>query len=144
MIRKNVWPSKNISMKHLVTYVPGSPLFLIFCAASTIIPLLPKATFTKSIHPHHGLSRTRPPLLQSTLFSHMDSLVLIHSFHMPKPSQYSLIFKNLYFSSLRTSDTKNEFFFALCFFVKKKSFILRFFFFKLICLLKKIYIKKFN
>ena len=31
-------------------------------AASTVIPLLPKATFTTSIQPNLGLPRTRPPL----------------------------------------------------------------------------------
>ena len=31
-------------------------------AASTVIPLLPKATFTPSIQPNIGLPRTRPPL----------------------------------------------------------------------------------
>ena len=31
-------------------------------AASTVIPLLPKATFTPSIQPNLGLRRTRPPL----------------------------------------------------------------------------------
>ena len=40
----------------------GSPLFPIFRAASTVIPLLTKATFTPSIQPNLGLPRTRPPL----------------------------------------------------------------------------------
>ena len=37
----------------------GSPLFPICRAASTVIPLLPKATFTPSIQPNFGLHRTR-------------------------------------------------------------------------------------
>ena len=32
------------------------------CAASTVIPLLPKATITPSIQPNLGLPRARPPL----------------------------------------------------------------------------------
>ena len=40
----------------------GSPLFLIFRAAFTVIPLLPKATFAPSIQPNLGLPRTRPRL----------------------------------------------------------------------------------
>ena len=36
--------------------------FLYFHAASTVIPLLPKATFTPSIQPNLGLPHTRPPL----------------------------------------------------------------------------------
>ena len=44
----------------------------------------PKATFTPSIQPNFGLPRTRP--------QHPSGhTVLIHSFHTPKPSQYSLI-----------------------------------------------------
>ena len=40
----------------------GSPRFPVFRAASTVIPLLPKATFTPSIQPNLGLPRTRQPL----------------------------------------------------------------------------------
>ena len=43
----------------------GSQLFPIFRAVSTIIPLLPKATFTSSIQPNLGLPRTRPPLISA-------------------------------------------------------------------------------
>ena len=35
-------------------------------AASTVIPLLPKATFTPSIQPNLGLPRTRPPKTSAT------------------------------------------------------------------------------
>ena len=37
-------------------------------AASTVIPLLPEATFSPSIQPNLGLPRTRPPLPPSPLF----------------------------------------------------------------------------
>ena len=36
--------------------------FAHWCAASTVIPLLPKATFTPSIQPNLGLLRSRPQL----------------------------------------------------------------------------------
>ena len=40
-----------------------SPLFPSFCrAASTVITLIPKATFTPSIQPNHGLPHTRTSL----------------------------------------------------------------------------------
>ena len=39
-----------------------SPLFAIFRAASTVIPLLPMATLTPSIQPNLGHPRTRPTL----------------------------------------------------------------------------------
>ena len=52
---------------HSVTYAPGlSIFFLMFlvqcCAASTVIPLLSKATFTPSIQPNLGLPCTHPSL----------------------------------------------------------------------------------
>ena len=53
-------------------------------AASAVVPLLPKATFTPSIQPNLSLPRTR--LLNP---SHLT--VLIHSLLVSKPSQYSKI-----------------------------------------------------
>ena len=56
----------------------GSQLLPIFCAVSTVIPLLPKATFTPSIQPNLGLPRTRPPPTSSinTLLAIRYSLIL--------------------------------------------------------------------
>ena len=62
--RTHVVPSKNgrVKLIQLHSY-QGSRLFPIFRrAASTVIPLLPKATFTPSIQPNLGLPRNRPPL----------------------------------------------------------------------------------
>ena len=53
---KQKWPLET----HSVTYVPGLSTLSAF--ASTVIPLLPKTTFTPSIQPNLGLPRTRPPL----------------------------------------------------------------------------------
>ena len=48
------------------------------CAASTVIPMLPKATFTPSIQPNLGLPHTRPPLTSaiSTLLAIWYSFIL--------------------------------------------------------------------
>ena len=58
---KQKWPRET----HSFTYAPGlstlSYLRAHCRAASTVIPLLPKATFTLSIQPNLGLPRTRPP-----------------------------------------------------------------------------------
>ena len=58
-----------------------SPLFRSFAhwrAASTVIPLFSKATFTPSIQPNLGLPRTRPPLTSaiSTLLAIRYSSIL--------------------------------------------------------------------
>ena len=45
-------------------------------AAFTVIPLLPKATFTPSIQPNLGLSRTRPPSAINTLLAIRYSSIL--------------------------------------------------------------------
>ena len=62
----NTGPSKNGNVKLIqLRMYQGSPLFPVFravSAASTVIPLLPKATFTLSIQPNLGLPRTRAPL----------------------------------------------------------------------------------
>ena len=50
-----------VKLNHLHMH-QGSPLLPIFRAASTVIPLLPKAIFTPSIQPNLGLPRTSPPL----------------------------------------------------------------------------------
>ena len=47
---------------HSVTYVCTRASFVHCHATSTVIPLLPKATFTLSIQPNLCLPRTRPPL----------------------------------------------------------------------------------
>ena len=59
-----------------------SPLFPIFLAASTVIPLLPKATFTPTFQPNRGLPRTpintllaiRYSSILSTCPNHLNSL----------------------------------------------------------------------
>ena len=60
---KQKWPRKT----HLVTYICTKALhsFLSFVhchAITTVIPPLPRATFTPSIEPNLSLPRTRPPL----------------------------------------------------------------------------------
>ena len=56
--------SKNGHVKLIQFYLhQGSPLFSIFRAASTVIPLLPKAYFTPSIQPNLCLPRTDLHLL---------------------------------------------------------------------------------
>ena len=52
--------------------------FAHWCAASTVIPLLPKATLTPSIQPNLGLPRTRPPLTSAieTLLAKRYSSIL--------------------------------------------------------------------
>ena len=58
-------------------------------AASTVIPLLPKPTFTRSTQPNLCLPRTRRPLTSPpTPFWPYGTHPF---FHMPKPSPYSLI-----------------------------------------------------
>ena len=75
---------------HICTRALRSFLSLAHCrAASTVIPLLPKATFTPSIHPALPRSTSHPP---SNCFRYLHSSghpVLVHSFHIPKPSEYS-------------------------------------------------------
>ena len=61
-------PSKNGRVKLNNLHVhQGSPLVPISCAASTIIPLLPKATFTPSIQSNLDLPHIRPPLTSAAI-----------------------------------------------------------------------------
>ena len=81
-------PAKIAAWKS-ISYINAPALstfsYLHYRSASTVISLLPKANFTTSIQPNLCLLCSRPALSSpSTPFS-------IHSFHMPKPSQYSLI-----------------------------------------------------
>ena len=71
---------------HSFLYFAHCPL------ASTVIPLLPKATFTPSIQPNLDLPRTRPPLIStiSTFLAIRTHPFLPHT-QTAKPSQYSLI-----------------------------------------------------
>ena len=61
---RNTDPSKNRHMKliQLHMYQGSFQSFTHWCTASTVIPLLPKATFTPSIQPNLSLPRTCPPL----------------------------------------------------------------------------------
>ena len=85
-------------------------------AASTVIPLLPKATFTPSIQPNLGLPRTRPPLtsaintllairysfILSTCPNHLNTLwsaLLANSFSIPALLRTSIL-------SIRDTPTK--------------------------------------
>ena len=80
----------------------GSPVWFFehWCAASSIIPLLPKATFTPSIQPNLGLPHCHPPLnsainilltiwyssILSTCPNHLDTLwsaLLANSLSIP-------------------------------------------------------------
>ena len=60
---KQKWPHETHSVTYICTRDLHSFLSFVHCrAASTVIPLLPKATFTPFIQPNLGLPRTRPPL----------------------------------------------------------------------------------
>ena len=51
------------SLNYICTKALHSFWYFAHCrSASTVIPLLPKATFASSIHPNLGFPRTRPPL----------------------------------------------------------------------------------
>ena len=83
-----------------------SPLFPIFRAAFTVIPLLPNATVTPSIQPNLGLPRTRPPLTSAIIpFWQYDT----HLFFQTRPNHLNtlwsaLLAKSLYIPALlRTS-----------------------------------------
>ena len=91
-VRKNAEPSKNglvklnqLRMQHSSTLLP------IFRAATTFILLLPNNNnFNSPFHAGQGNLQANPP---STYFRHQhpsSHTVHIHSFHMPKPSKYSL------------------------------------------------------
>ena len=78
----------------------GCPLHFFHCrAASTVIPLLPKATYTSSIQPNLGLPRTLTSAINSLPSSHT---VLIHSPHVSKPSEFSMIHSTPFLFQLST------------------------------------------
>ena len=76
--RKNIGPSKIGRMKLILLHMyQGTPLFSI--AASSVIRLLSKATFTPSIQPNLGLPRTRSPIRSAinTFLAIRHSFILI-------------------------------------------------------------------
>ena len=100
-------PSKNARVKlvqlHMYQESPLFPILRALCAASTVISLLPKATFTPSIKPNLNLPRTRPPLpsafntllairyssILSTCPNHLNTLrsaLLANSLSIPAPA----------------------------------------------------------
>ena len=83
---------KNGGIKNSIIYICTRDLhsFLTFAhcrAASTIIPLLPKAIFTPSTQPNLGLSCTRPPLTSAINTLQAIRYASINSLYVPKPSQ---------------------------------------------------------
>ena len=91
-VQNNIEPSKNDSMKLIQLHMPlcnralHSLSFKHCQAILNIIPLLPKATVMPCIQ--LNLSTSYPP---SIYFCHKQPSghsELIHSFHMPKPSQF--------------------------------------------------------
>ena len=68
-------------------------LMIYLSAASTVIPLLPKATFTPSIQPKLGLPRTRPPLNSA-----INTLLAIRSHPFFPHAQTISILSDLLFS----------------------------------------------
>ena len=81
------------SFSYICTRALQSPLFrsFMYCrAASTVVPVLHKATFIPSIQPNLGLPRTRPPLtfaINTLLAIRCSSILSTY----PNPSQYSAI-----------------------------------------------------
>ena len=81
----------------------GSPPFPICRAASSVIPMLPRIIFTPYIQPNHG--RLVPPSTEFRFQHPSCHTLLILSFHMPKPSQYSLICSTRKLPSYSSSPT---------------------------------------
>ena len=92
--RKNSVKQKWQRETHSVTYLPGlstlSDLSRIVAQSPPSFLCCLRATFTPSIQPYLGLPRKRPLLTSAINTLLAIRYLFIHSFHMPKPSQYSL------------------------------------------------------
>ena len=91
-VRKNAGPIKNVKLNHLLMH-QGSPLLPIFRAQHNLYRNPSAAQgHLHAIHPTWHWSTMYPPPLNYTPHQHPSShTVLIHSLHVPKPTQYSLI-----------------------------------------------------